>query len=105
MHTIDGTRDLLLERDEFFIQLDSDWPGDPALAPAFLGRRRVTGRATLVGSAEMQPDGHWRASVAADPTVRPEGYVRVAHDVDHRHVAVVALWHARVHAYDGSTSL
>jgi len=105
MHTIDGTHDLLLDRGEFFVQLDSDWPGDPELAPAFLGRRQVTGRAALIGSVEIQSDGRWRASVAVDPAVNAQRFSRVASNVSDRYDAIVALWHARSQAYDGSTAL
>ena len=99
MQTIDGTRDLLLTRNSFFVQLDPSRKVREDMATAYLVRRCICGGVTLVGSAEIQPDGRWRASVASDPLTEPLGYLRVAWDCENRYDAIVALWLARTEAF------
>jgi hypothetical protein len=105
MRTPDGQHDLLLNSDVFFVQLDPERRVDDEMAVAFLGRRKLSGGVTLVGSVEMQRDGRWRASVAADPSRVPKGYIRVAVNRENRYDAIVAVWQARDDAYVGSVSL
>lgn len=102
MFNVDGTRDLLLIDDTYFVQLDPDRTVDAEIAVAYLGRRGIAGDTALVGSVEMQQDGRWRASVAIDPSRDVRGYCRVAHDRENRYDAIVALWHARADAFVGS---
>ena len=99
MHNVDGTRDLLLTDDRYFVQLDPASAVDREMAVAYLGRRGICGGTRLVGSVEMQQDGRWRASVATDPTRDPQGYRRVALDRENRYDAIVALWQARGDAF------
>jgi hypothetical protein len=105
MRTPDGRHDLLLNSEVFFVQLDPERRVDDEIAVAFLGRRNLSGGVTLVGSVEMQRDGRWRASVAADPARVRKGYVRVAVNCENRYDAIVAVWHAREEAYVAWVSL
>jgi len=102
MHAVDGSRDLLLVDDTYFVQLDPARQVGEDIAVAFLGRRGVSGLTALVGSVEMQQDGRWRASVASEPSHGLLGFRRVALNRENRFDAIVALWHARRDAYVGS---
>ena len=84
MRNVDGTRDLLLVDDTYFVQLDPNRTVDEEIAIAYLGRRGIAGDTALVGSVEMQKDGRWRASVATDPSCDVRGYRRVARDRENR---------------------
>jgi hypothetical protein len=99
MLSVDGSRELLLTDGTYFVQLDPARRVDADVATAYLGRRRIAGGVTVVGSAEMQNDGRWRASVATDPVANAAGYTRVACDCENRLDALVALWNARQDAF------
>ena len=99
MKAVDGTRDLLLTDGMYFVQLDRTCAVGADVAPALLGRRAVCGGTTLIGSVDMQRDGRWQASVAADPSVDAIGFVPVTKPCENRLDAIVALWRARRDAF------